>query len=573
MNSSRVTVVLLILLLSTATALRAADVVISDDISENTTWTADNTYFLDGLIFVNAGATLTIEPGTVIKGLEQANITTGDGASALIIRRQGMIMAAGTADAPIIFTSELDDVDDPFDLINDAGYPERQLWGGLIVLGEAPTSNGQLVQIEGIPVELDATYGGDDPDDNSGVITYVSIRHGGFSISGVEGDEINGLTMGAVGRGTTIHHVEVFANFDDGYEWFGGTVDTKYMIAAFIGDDGFDMDQGYRGKGQFWFGLHAPDLAGRAFEHDGCEPDFAPCSDDIFTQGIISNLTYVGSGSGASPGGDNNDFSFRLRQNAGTQLFNSVTTAVTGQVARIDGGDTEPDAVDRFRAGDLRLENNVVFDFGAGTSWDDLLRTADDAKAELVAYMDQNNQITDPMLAGIGYDVGAEELDPRPNPDSPLLGSADFTFADELSKVNDDFFDQVSYRGAFLTQNWAAGWTALDQLGFFGDLQESGVGVAVEGATELPTEVALEQNYPNPFNPSTSISFSLPETGQVRLSVHDMLGRELMVLVEDSYSAGNHSVRFDAIDLPSGMYIYRLETQEMSFAKKMLLLK
>jgi hypothetical protein len=197
-----------------------------------------------------------------------------------------------------------------------------------------------------------------------------------------------------------------------------------------------------------------------------------------------------------------------------------------------------------------------------------LARIADDVKSDFVAYLDQNNQLEDPMLAGISHDLGEEALDPRPNNDSPLLGTADFSFSE-----GDDFFDEVSYRGAFLTDNWAAGWTALDQFGYFGDLQEEGVGTAVEDVAEVPSEISLGQNYPNPFNPSTAISFSLPQQTKVRLVVHDMLGRELKVLSDGTLSAGTHSIQFDAADLPSGMYIYRLETQEAIVAKKMLLLK
>ena len=150
---------------------------------------------------------------------------------------------------------------------------------------------------------------------------------------------------------------------------------------------------------------------------------------------------------------------------------------------------------------------------------------------------------------------------------SPLLGSADFSFD------TDGEFTQVSYRGAFLTDNWALDWTALDQFGYFGDLQEEGVGVAVEGSTELPARVELGQNYPNPFNPSTAISFSLPRRTNVRLTVHDMLGRELQVLSDDVFGGGTHVIQFDATQLQSGMYIYLLETQEATIAKKMLLLK
>ena len=238
-----------------------AQINVTADIASNTTWSASNVYFLDGLIFVNDGATLTIEEGTVIKGKLQANITTGDGASALIVRRGGKILAEGSQTNPIIFTSELDDVNNPNDLTKD----DRGLWGGVILLGKAVTNQPTTEnQIEGIPTTEDAKFGGTDDNDDSGILRYVSIRHGGFSISGIPGDEINGLTLGAIGDQTIIEHIEVIANFDDGYEWFGGTVNSKYLVSAFCGDDGFDWDMGYRGKGQFWFLIQGTDEAGRS---------------------------------------------------------------------------------------------------------------------------------------------------------------------------------------------------------------------------------------------------------------------------------------------------------------------
>ena len=271
-----------------------AQVTITNDITSNTTWSAANEYLLDGLIFVDPGATLTIEPGTVIKAKQQSSITTGDGASALIVRRGAKINAQGTPDSPIIFTSELDQLNGNLSAI------DRGLWGGVIILGAATTNQPTTEnQIEGIPPALDAKYGGNNDADDSGIFTYVSIRHGGFSISGVPGDEINGLTMGAVGSQTIIHHIEVFANLDDGYEWFGGTVNTKYLIAAFCADDAFDYDQGFRGKHQFWFVVQAPDEAGRGGEHDGGDDDETGTPLAI---PMISNVTYLGAGKSATPG-------------------------------------------------------------------------------------------------------------------------------------------------------------------------------------------------------------------------------------------------------------------------------
>ncbi|MGF1669700.1 MAG: T9SS C-terminal target domain-containing protein, partial [Balneolaceae bacterium] len=201
---------------------------------ETKTLTSDTIWLLDGFVFVEDGAVLFIEPGTVIKGKPG----TGAEASALIIARGGKIFAEGSPTQPIIFTAESDNLDGnlPLDV--------NGLWGGVIILGSATlNSEPGTTIIEGIPTtETRGLYGcGDalfpvcDDDDNSGVFRYVSIRYGGSEIGA--GNEINGLTMGGVGRGTTIEFVEVFNNFDDGFEWFGGTVNTRYLVAAFAGDD------------------------------------------------------------------------------------------------------------------------------------------------------------------------------------------------------------------------------------------------------------------------------------------------------------------------------------------------
>lgn len=529
-----------------------AQIVVSNDITSDVTWTASQEYHLNGLIFVNEGAALTIEPGTVIKGLEQGSITSGDGASALIIRRGAKIYAEGTALQPIIFTSELDDVADPSDL----DQRDRGLWGGLILLGRATTNQPTTDnQIEGIPTSEDALYGGTDDNDSSGKLRYVSIRHGGFSISGVAGDEINGLTMGAVGSGTTIDHVEVFANFDDCYEWFGGTVNTTYLVGAFCGDDTYDYDQGFRGKGQFWFSIHDNDTAGRGGEHDGGDAG----GDDAqpFSIPVISNVTYIGSGSGATVGGgDNNDRTFAIRDNAGGKYYNSIFTDYPGVALNIEDLSSGEDSRARLEAGDLHFESNIFFGYGAGSTFDAII-DGDFAEATISAI----NQIVDPDLGGISRtaDLG---LDPRPNVGSPALTGA--------IDIGDDFFEDVAYVGAFGKKNWLKGWTALDADGFLGNISAVSIETIED---EVPSSIALAQNYPNPFNPSTSIEFKLDHSQKVRLAVYDMLGREIAVLADGQQTAGTYRVTFNATDLASGLYLYQLRTENGTVTKKMTLLK
>jgi hypothetical protein len=220
-------------------------VIVSGTIQEDQTWNKNTVYVLDGKVVVDGGATLTIEAGTIIKGAEGVQTQ----ASALIIDRDATLNANGTAQEPIIFTSILDEIVSGETVSPNLTVNDRGLWGGVIVLGNAPSSfEGDATEelIEGIPANSGfGLYGGDDPEDSSGNIEYISIRHGGANIG--EGNEINGLTLGGVGNGTTINHVEVIANLDDGVEFFGGTVDASNIVVWGVGDDSVDIDQAYSG--------------------------------------------------------------------------------------------------------------------------------------------------------------------------------------------------------------------------------------------------------------------------------------------------------------------------------------
>jgi len=220
---------------------------VSEDITSDITWTADKIVNLDGRVFVADGATLTIEPGTIIK----ANAGSGVNASVLIVTRGSKIEAIGTATAPIVFTSAADNIGLGETAGTNLDQNDRGLWGGLIILGNAPASfdgDAESAQIEGLPTDTDGDkglYGGSDAADNSGTLQYLSIRHGGALIG--EGNEINGLTLGAVGTGTTIDNIEVVGNVDDGVEFFGGTVNATNLFVWAQGDDGLDIDQAYSG--------------------------------------------------------------------------------------------------------------------------------------------------------------------------------------------------------------------------------------------------------------------------------------------------------------------------------------
>jgi hypothetical protein len=223
----------------------ASEEVVTGFVTSNTTWTADKVWILDQKVIVSSGVTLTINPGTIIKGKEGADAL----ASALVIAKGGKINAVGTAAQPIIFTSILDNIQIGQITGTNLTTTDKGKWGGLIILGNAKisASNGDVVsQIEGIPAsEAYGSYGGSDDADNSGKLKFVSIRHGGALIGA--GNEINGLTLGGVGNGTEISDIEIVANLDDGVEFFGGTVNVTNVICAYGGDDGLDIDQNYAG--------------------------------------------------------------------------------------------------------------------------------------------------------------------------------------------------------------------------------------------------------------------------------------------------------------------------------------
>ncbi|MCI4667181.1 MAG: T9SS C-terminal target domain-containing protein, partial [Bacteroidia bacterium] len=268
-------------------AATAQDTVRVSGTTGTVTWDASKVYVLEGYVRVDNGETLTIPAGTVVL----ADTGSQENASALIVERDGMIMAEGTAANPIIFSSVLDDVNDPADLLD---VQARGLWGGIIVCGDASTNtaNNGSEQVEGIPSTLPATvgtFGGNEDNDNSGIIRYVSIRHTGVALA--SNNEIQGLTLAGVGNGTTIEYVESYASDDDGIEIFGGTVNMRNIAIIFAADDMLDLDQGYRGKIQNLFIMQAADFGDRCGEWDGAD---SPEDGTPFAGWTISNATIIG---------------------------------------------------------------------------------------------------------------------------------------------------------------------------------------------------------------------------------------------------------------------------------------
>ncbi|MEJ6731890.1 MAG: hypothetical protein QNK90_07400 [Opitutaceae bacterium] len=443
---------LLALALAGATAsLPAADVNVSGSITSNTTWTADNIYNLSGYVFVAGGSTLTIEPGTVVKGA----VSTGAGAAALVVTAGSKIMAEGTADKPIIFTSALDNLD------GSLGSDRKGLWGGLIVLGnasinsrsdKAATGTPTQDQIEGMSVSTDQipliTFGGTNDADNSGIIKYVSIRHGGATIG--TGNEINGLTMGGVGSGTTVSYVEVYSNQDDGFEFFGGTVNGDHLVAAFCGDDSFDFDQGFRGSLQWLFTVQIQDgePGDKAIEWDGAT---SPLTATPISNVTVSNLTAIGLGTSGT--GDGSNAPINPRDAATVNLHNSVfVNYERGIEIESDIGNVAPVISSNVWWSHVSA-NNTTANWGTSQG-----SSSDQDATSYFTTASLNNSIADPMLKGIAYTAGSQGLDPRASgATSPIW---------TLPTVALTGLTATDYVGAFGNNLWISGWTNLAIAGY-----------------------------------------------------------------------------------------------------------
>lgn len=450
------TLVKLLLALVAVPGALFAQITVNANITANTTWTKNNTYILDGRVFVTNGATLTIEPGTVIKG----KVRAAQDASALIIARGARINANGSVTEPIIFTAEADQLN------GNLGQGDRGLWGGVVILGRARTNTASAQgNIEGIPTtEPLGIYGGTDDNDNSGVFRYVSIRHAGSLLG--PNNELNGLTMGAVGAGTTVEFVEVFANADDGFEWFGGTVNGRYLTSAFNDDDAFDWDEGYRGNLQFLFTIQDPSVGNHAFESDG---GTTPEDGQPYALPLVYNYTAIGSGSTST-----NALSIGpiFRDNTGGKVYNSIFHDFRGYAWRIETESAQSqDSARRLAAGDIEIANNIFGTFGVGTAEASLFLApnatsggAAPSTNYTIAHITgtaQANQInTDPLLTSISRTKSAQ-LDPRPRAGSPALAGSVST------PPSNGFFTATTYKGAFnQTDLWIAGWTKLARDGY-----------------------------------------------------------------------------------------------------------
>ena len=515
----------------------AAVIEVTSDITSDTTWTSANDYVLTDIIYVKNGATLTINPGTIIRGEPEdgsAPYTPG----ALVVTRNGQIDAEGTPSNPIVFTTALLDSDgdgqysdetydyntvidydaaiaagaaflddDPIGdpLSPGSGYLSgtpgdqshvgadeyRGLWGGVIILGNAPTNimditNGKLGKttktaradlddvfegfIEGLDPDdtgnNDGVYGGSNPNDSSGTFKYVGIRHGGVNIAA--DNEINGLTMGGVGFGTLIEYVEVYCNDDDGFEWFGGTANCRYLISLYNNDDSFDIDEGFTGLGQFWFSLQIDDSTNgdHGGEHDGTNGAFDNADVDALnghtvagtgdkgfglpiTYPTIYNATYVGAGT--------SEQMLKFDDSFGGDYYNSVFVGAEQEL--IDSNDAGGDMTDRAAAADCGfVSNSIAYDINGTTAALGASDLSDESVSPIASIVAANSNV----LGGTNPFATLTSATVRTNVDPRVTTTANNAVT--LAAPSATYFIPASYAGAFdpvESDYWSDGWSVF----------------------------------------------------------------------------------------------------------------
>lgn len=453
-------------------------------ITANETWSG--VIKLDGWVYVNSGATLTIEPGTIIRGTEK---------SALIIERGGKINAVGTVSSPIVFTSN-----------QGAGFRSQSNWAGLVLCGLGINNNagGEGIAEGGI----DSPYGGTDNNDNSGELRYVRIEFPGYEVA--TGKEINGLTLYSVGTSTKINYIQVSYSGDDGFEWFGGAVNCKYLVSYKTEDDDFDTDNGYCGMVQYGLISRDPDIvdtdAANAFESDN---DASGSTAQPNTKAIFSNITAVGPSKSATEpatllanhaGGS----ALRLRRNTRLQIYNSVfmgwglglrLESDGSQIAATSDTLTVKYSIMAGIRGDQFKEDGATFDAASLQAW-----YLDGSRRNQLFSTNDEVKITAPFnYSGLNF--------------SPLAGSPVLN---------------ASY--------WASSSSKIFRT----------------------DETVALINYPNPFRGMTQIEISLNKQANVSLVVADLTGHTVASLQNGVLPSGRYNFGFDASNLPKGIYLARL---------------
>lgn len=499
-------------------------------------------YGLDGYVYVNDGGVLEIEAGTIIVG-----DTVGQN-SVLCINKGGKIIANGTRKLPIVFTSSA-----------LPGQRARGDWGGIVICGKARTNHpGGQAAIEGGIAESTpggrGWFGGQNDDDSSGSLQYVRIEFAGIAVA--PNNELNSLTMGGVGRKTVLNNIQVSYGNDDGFEWFGGTVNAKHLISYGILDDDFDTDNGFSGSVQFGivqrFRTVADVSTSQAFESDN---DANASYNQPFTSAVFSNITAIGplqdtswtSGSGANQYNARYGAAAQVRRNSRQSILNSVFVGwprgfefaqlptmiaangdsleirnnswygvknATLTLAGLSGGATPPAGFDNAWLGKPEFKNIV------------------DKSSPSVAMLD--NAFANTI-----------EFDPSPNAGSPVLSGASFE-----GKGDNPFFERVTFRGAIGLERWDVEWTEYDPVNREYKAQPP-VSVKEDNAVTAFTG----RVFPNPSSDACSIRYELAGDDVVTIRVADVTGSLASTLLANQTQAGGvYEFRLNTSSLTSGMY-------------------
>jgi hypothetical protein len=415
---------------------------LTGDITTSRTLTNDTLWQVSGLTTVKNGAVLTVQPGTFVVGLPGSQP-----ASVLLVSREGRIEAPGTEARPIVFTSSR-----PF------GQRQRGDWGGVLMLGKAPVNTAAGITagntagsfyIEGLTTNPDGLYGGTDPTHNCGTMTYVRIEYSGVTLS--PNNETNSFTWAGCGTQTTAHHLQAIFGGDDNFEWFGGTMNAKYLVGGLNADDSADFQLGTIGKVQFGMFYQSPDSRGnRGIEGDNSEYNAAA---EPFSNPTFYNLTFFGSGQtgfdeAASPG-------IFLRRGARGTFNNIVVSNFASPCLDISDAATQTQA----DAGNVKMDGILCWKNNRGTA-----NSPDTLTGQITAAYsrDYANGLKG-NGAGQNF-VVADPLIQRPfeysDPDWFSMFSSPVFRAGWVNAPDDGFFDQVRFIGAFGDTDWTQGWTS-----------------------------------------------------------------------------------------------------------------
>ncbi len=531
-------ILLLLVLTASFTMTQAAAPVktISGNISGNVMWNFDTIYVLSGKVYLIGGATLTIAPGTIIKGDYS---TPG---SALIVTRGSKIYAVGEPGRPIVFTSS-----------QTPGNRATGDWGGLVIAGNATVNvPGGIGTFEGGNLAnpnaggggtADGQYGGLNDLDNSGELKYVRIEFAGFPYA--PNNELNGLTMGGVGSGTKISYVQVSYGFDDSYEWFGGTVNCNHLISYRTNDDDFDTDFGFRGHVQFGVAIRDTAVADAVSGANGFESDNDGTGTNLtpLTAPVFSNMTLVGPQfTPTTTINANFKKGAHIRRNSRESIFNSIFMGWPGGI-KIDGDSCHRNADSAW----LEVQNCVIagsaanLDSTAGAVWGITPWFEAAANSNVTYAANTAVMLSDP------YNYNNPDF--RPTGASPMLTGASFA----NGKLNAMNFDQTpTYRGAFGASNWMDGWAS-----FTADTNSYLDGVGPLAISEMSNTIQGMNIYPNPTSDVAHIDFNLNQAATVTYSLSDLSGKILLSETK-GMQHGRNQISFQTANIASGMYILKV---------------